>query len=224
MLPSWTLTFITAMEQRRASGPPRPSCSNTPSKRPSARAANCFLASAPGSISTTATTYSSQGAAWHLDMMWLRWLSHGNKPIADSRLGRSYASVQGYGQKVAGMDLGWVYPGSGGTCDSRPPMKPAFANGGDQADAVTFASPDPSASDAGPSTDAPGQQASGVADRELTVGIEEDPDAEFRAAEGPVPPATGPRVINVGIHGPGAQVALWRRAWRDKVAAFSSGL
>ncbi|GFH22218.1 ANK_REP_REGION domain-containing protein [Haematococcus lacustris] len=29
--------------------------------------------------------------------------------------------------------------------------------------------------------------------------------------------ARGPRIINVGVPGPGARRQLWRRAWRDKI-------
>ena len=49
-------------------------------------------------------------------------------------------------------------------------------------------------------------------------GVVEDPDGEFTGrepAEGA--PAVGPRIINVGIPGPGGEVAMWRRSWRDKV-------
>lgn len=45
--------------------------------------------------------------------------------------------------------------------------------------------------------------------------IVEDPDNEFGSSETPV--REGPRIINVGIPGPGAHVPLWKRAWRDKI-------
>ena len=45
--------------------------------------------------------------------------------------------------------------------------------------------------------------------------IVEDPDNEFGSSEAPV--REGPRIINVGIPGPGAHVPLWKRAWRDKI-------
>lgn len=47
--------------------------------------------------------------------------------------------------------------------------------------------------------------------------VEEDPDGEFGASVSSTATPNGPRVINVGVPGPGPQVALWRRAWRDKV-------
>ncbi|KFM25821.1 Type-2 histone deacetylase 2 [Auxenochlorella protothecoides] len=52
------------------------------------------------------------------------------------------------------------------------------------------------------------------------AGIAEDPDAEFlptgEDSVGAAPPSA-PRVIDVGIGGPGTKVALWRRSWRDKI-------
>jgi hypothetical protein len=45
----------------------------------------------------------------------------------------------------------------------------------------------------------------------------EDPDDEFQDVAAPAPPADGPRIIDVGITGPGFQPLKWRRAWRDKV-------
>jgi hypothetical protein len=47
--------------------------------------------------------------------------------------------------------------------------------------------------------------------------ILEDPDGEFTYVAGEVPRTDGPRVINVGVPGPGVKVNLWRRAWRDKI-------
>ena len=43
----------------------------------------------------------------------------------------------------------------------------------------------------------------------------EDPDNEFGADA--APKGEGPRIINVGIPGPGAHVPMWKRAWRDKI-------
>ena len=43
----------------------------------------------------------------------------------------------------------------------------------------------------------------------------EDPDNEFGADA--APKGAGPRIINVGIPGPGAHVPMWKRAWRDKI-------
>eukprot|EP00887_Chlorella_sp_A99_P002366 scaffold10.g2366.t1 len=49
------------------------------------------------------------------------------------------------------------------------------------------------------------------------TGVEEDPDHEFDYTGGDVPTLEGPRIIDVGIPGPGSKVGLWRRAWRDKI-------
>lgn len=48
-------------------------------------------------------------------------------------------------------------------------------------------------------------------------GVPEDPDGEFVYTSGDKPRADGPRIINVGVPGPGFKVSLWRRAWRDKI-------
>lgn len=49
-------------------------------------------------------------------------------------------------------------------------------------------------------------------------GAAEDPASEFL---GPMHtlagPREGPRVINVGVPGPGVKANLWRRSWRDKI-------
>ncbi|KAL6778893.1 HDA10 [Auxenochlorella protothecoides x Auxenochlorella symbiontica] len=71
----------------------------------------------------------------------------------------------------------------------------------------------------------PGSGATGdnrIADdaAQSAAGIAEDPDAEFlptgEDSVGAAPPSA-PRVIDVGIGGPGTKVALWRRSWRDKI-------
>lgn len=46
--------------------------------------------------------------------------------------------------------------------------------------------------------------------------IIEDPNNEFETDLDPKH-GEGPRVINVGIPGPGAHVPMWKRAWRDKI-------
>ena len=47
--------------------------------------------------------------------------------------------------------------------------------------------------------------------------VVEDPDREFVYVGGEAPRTEGPRIIDVGIPGPGSQVAMWRRSWRDKI-------
>lgn len=50
-----------------------------------------------------------------------------------------------------------------------------------------------------------------------SCAIEEDPAREFVYSGGEVPVFRGPRIINVGVPGPGMQASMWKRAWRDKV-------
>lgn len=50
-----------------------------------------------------------------------------------------------------------------------------------------------------------------------SLQVEEDPDHEFAPTTIDDPPLNGPRLIEVGIKGPGAHPTLWRRAWRDKI-------
>jgi hypothetical protein len=58
---------------------------------------------------------------------------------------------------------------------------------------------------------------------DLAAAVPEDPDAEFGYTRGEVPRVDGPRVINVGVPGPGVKANMWRRAWRDKVRARQHG-
>lgn len=51
----------------------------------------------------------------------------------------------------------------------------------------------------------------------LAPQVEEDPNHEFPPTTADDPPLSGPRLIEVGIKGPGAHPTLWRRAWRDKI-------
>ena len=84
-------------------------------------------------------------------------------------------SVQGYGKKPP---MGYLYPGSGRTADTRV------------ADGV------PAAEGHQPGE---GQPAAGPAE------VVEDPDKEFPGAVSDLPHGSGaPRIINVGIGGPGA--------------------
>jgi len=105
-----------------------------------------------------------------------------------------FASVQGYGKKGFGDSVSWVYPGSGGTCDT---TKKAAEEDGE------------------------GEGGEGEAEaeekkQEDTV-VEEDPTGEFAPdPEAEAPPHQGPRVINVGM-AQGFDPPRWRRAWRDKI-------
>jgi acetoin utilization deacetylase AcuC-like enzyme/ankyrin repeat protein len=98
-----------------------------------------------------------------------------------------FASVQGYGPKGYGMGA-YVYPGSGATCDTKQVNKP------------------------------PGEEINEMDEDTPSVQeIEEDPDAEFCYQGGEIPRTEGPRIIDVGIPGPGHHVPMWKRSWRDKI-------
>ncbi len=133
-------------------------------------------------------------------------------------------SVQGYGKRGGS---GWFYPGSGATADSTiatalaPPQEGAAGAGtveGGAPAAPAGASPAqaPSAAEgaaaAQPATPAPGP--AGGSGEGLAAGVSgagaggsgavpEDPDGEFRGSYD-VTVVGGPRVINVGVPGPGA--------------------
>ena len=122
------------------------------------------------------------------------------KPWADFGDAESvfFASVQGYGHKGPAGVEGWVYPGSGGTVDSKK-----------------------AAEGAGAAPGTPPGDGEGAAPAAAPAIIPEDPDGEFvsdpAVPASDLPPRTGPRIINVGIPGPGADAPRWRRAWRDKI-------
>jgi len=118
-----------------------------------------------------------------------------------------FASVQGYGHKGPAGVEGWVYPGSGGTMDSKK-----RADGGSASPGTP-----PGGGGAGGSMEVD----AGAAAAAPEPAPEEDPDGEFApdpaVPPSDLPPRAGPRVINVGIPGPGADAPRWRRAWRDKI-------
>lgn len=102
-----------------------------------------------------------------------------------------FASVQGYGPKAHGI-AAYVYPGSGATCDTGRVVKHAT----DEINEVDISMDDATQ---------PSQE------------IEEDPDGEFVYGGGEMPRTEGPRIIDVGIPGPGHHVPMWKRSWRDKI-------
>ena len=57
----------------------------------------------------------------------------------------------------------------------------------------------------------------GASEQDPLTNIEEDPDGEFVYVGGEVPRTEGPRIIDVGIPGPGHHVPMWKRSWRDKI-------
>lgn len=101
-----------------------------------------------------------------------------------------FASVQGYGPKAPGIGS-FVYPGSGATCDTEQ-MQPHNTEEINELDKMQDS-------------------------ENSNLVMEEDPEGEFKYTGGEVPRAEGPRIIDVGIPGPGAHVPLWKRSWRDKI-------
>lgn len=91
---------------------------------------------------------------------------------------------------------GWVYPGSGATGDSRPPHPPpAVPPAGDLGTNGSL----------GADGGAPEVPAAWVGSLSGDPsGIDEDPEAEFVGGSTERLPSEGPRIINVGIPGPGA--------------------
>ena len=86
--------------------------------------------------------------------------------------------MQGYGRKPP---IGFIYPGSGRTADSRHPGSEPAANG-----------------------HVPGTHQAAEPSEVL-----EDPDDEFPGSVGDLPHPTGaPRIINVGIGGPGRPLLM----------------
>lgn len=139
-----------------------------------------------------------------------------------------FASVQGYGPKMPGVGA-FVYPGSGATCDTRAIVTtevevaevPLEVEG--EALAMDIADRKPEAAVVATTwegkrkpnrQDDPKVSAAHAAEGDVII---EDPDHEFTYDGGEMPRTEGPRIIDVGIPGPGARVALWRRAWRDKI-------
>ena len=98
-----------------------------------------------------------------------------------------FASVQGFGPKLPGMDA-FVYPGSGTTRDNR-------TTSGEPLAVEIVAAP------LQPNT---------------PIEEDPDKEFETKEDEENVP-TEAPRVIDVGIPGFGPRASLWRRAWRDKI-------
>ena len=122
-----------------------------------------------------------------------------------------FASVQGYGPKGYGIGA-FVYPGSGATCDTKQVAKHVNAEI-DEVDGEGFDL------DGGAANGASEEQANNAnnANNASNAVIEEDPDGEFQYRGGEMPRTEGPRIIDVGIPGPGHHVPMWKRSWRDKI-------
>jgi acetoin utilization deacetylase AcuC-like enzyme/ankyrin repeat protein len=122
-----------------------------------------------------------------------------------------FASVQGYGPKAPGYMDAYVYPGSGATCDTKGMLSREVEELADEEDTLVEGAIKIDELDA--TTGVPASQAANTGEQQ----IEEDPDHEFVYSGGEMPRTEGPRIIDVGIPGPGSRVALWRRSWRDKI-------
>ncbi|GIL78691.1 hypothetical protein Vretifemale_8102 [Volvox reticuliferus] len=92
----------------------------------------------------------------------------------------------------------------------------AAAAAGLNAAAAAGATAATSANGGGAAVNGNGTPAATTATTTTTTGIPEDPDGEFRGSYD-VTVVGGPRIINVGIPGPGGKPRMWRRAWRDKI-------
>ena len=115
-----------------------------------------------------------------------------------------FASVQGFGEVVPGTGQAF-YPGTGCTCDNRPPPTDSEVELAGEADSFRGDSR------------AAAREWAGVAWED---GPEKPGDlagAAFHRSSGGGGKNRHPRIIDVGIEGPGAQRALWRRSWRDKI-------
>jgi len=134
-----------------------------------------------------------------------------------------FASVQGYGPKAPGYMDAYVYPGSGATCDTKGMLSGEVEELAEDNDneaplvegAVKIDELDANA----PPGTGPSSEQHPHHHRHINgeQHIEEDPDHEFVYSGGEMPPTEGPRIIDVGIPGPGSRVALWKRSWRDKI-------
>ena len=138
-----------------------------------------------------------------------------------------FASVQGYGPKAPGYMDAFVYPGSGATCDTRgggggvshDVEELAVVDGEGDEDMPMMAAIDDMERASAEGHDGGGGEEMQKRDAAAVVEeqIDEDPDDEFVYSGGEMPRTEGPRIIDVGIPGPGSKVALWRRSWRDKI-------
>lgn len=181
----------------------------------------CVSNTTPGKLSVPFSTPMSEGV--HIYNTYQPWFD------SDDDDNILFASVQGYGPKSSARPDVFVYPGSGATTDTQllkaqrasqqvaPVASAAAAAADGDADAAAAAQP----------AGAPEQTVmNGIKAEEGAAGgsaahssglVEEDPDHEFPPTTADDPPLTGPRLIEVGIKGPGAHPTLWRRAWRDKI-------
>ncbi len=144
-------------------------------------------------------------------------------------------SVQGFGKR----GMGWFYPGSGATADSAvaASLTPAATA---NAAAAAAAAAAPAAADAAadaakpepavPAAAGPAGSATAAAGEAGAAGgsgpaasLPEDPDGEFRGSYDETV-LGGPRVINVGIPGPGGDAAGVGKGWRGVGGGGADGV
>ncbi|WIA10571.1 hypothetical protein OEZ85_010758 [Tetradesmus obliquus] len=181
----------------------------------------CVSNTVPGTLRVPFTTPLSEGM--HVYHTYAPWFD------VDDDDNVLFASVQGYGPKAASMPDVFVYPGSGATCDTQDlklaqeKAQQAQEKAEEKAAAAAAAAAAAGgANGTGPAAAGPGgqqvkQEEDAVGDAATSHMVAEDPNHEFPSSTADDPILAGPRVIEVGIPGPGFHPLLWRRAWRDKV-------
>lgn len=196
----------------------------------------CVSNTAPGKLQVPFSTPMSEGV--HIYNTYQPWFD------TDDDDNILFASVQGYGPKSSTRPDVFVYPGSGATTDTQvlktqraaqqaakaaqvAAAAAAAAGGVREAEgtstAATSTAPEvqpagqPVATLVNGPVAAAGDQGDEAQPSHSTDLVEEDPDREFAPTTIDDPPLHGPRLIEVGIKGPGAHPTLWRRAWRDKI-------
>lgn len=117
-------------------------------------------------------------------------------------VGFGHVSVQGFGEKRIGMGL--VYPGSGDTGDNRP-MQPTP----EDSDTLPHAMPNGSLA---PSDNH--KKESGIKQENSNDHFVEDPSHEFETQKSADSvPKQAPRIVNVGIYGPGGSTSFMINVW-----------
>ncbi|KAF6259471.1 Arginase/deacetylase [Scenedesmus sp. NREL 46B-D3] len=176
----------------------------------------CVSNTAPGTLRVPFTTPLSEGV--HVYHTYQPWFD------VDDDDNVLFASVQGYGPKAASMPDVFVYPGSGATCDTQE-LKVAQEKGQlvqeKAATAAAAAAPVGNRANgivpAGAGEQQVKQEQPAAGDTDTSHMVDEDPHREFLSTTADDPVLSGPRIVDVGIPGPGFHPLLWRRAWRDKV-------
>ena len=153
----------------------------------------CVRAVVPGKVASAVASPFGQGVQSF--PVWKPWRGEGD----GERI--LFASVQGFGEVVPGTGHAF-YPGTGCTCDNRPPPEDSEIELAGEAD--TFRG----------SSSAAAKEWAGIAWED---GPDRGAGSAFHRTSGGGGGKRHPRIIDVGIEGPGAQRALWRRAWRDKI-------